>query len=90
MTDDELVVREKSVRRDFNRIRRQRQPSGAHHRFWLRRINIPTLLAFDAASTLHRANRLCQEKLDFPVQGSALSGSEFSQAGLEIRWNTYQ
>jgi hypothetical protein len=51
-----------------------------------RRINIPTLLA----STPYRANRLCQEKLDFPIQGSALSRSEFSQAGLEIRWNTYQ
>ena len=66
------------------------QPLGAHHRFWLRRINILTLLAFDAASTPHRANRLRQEKLDFPIQGSALSRSEFSQAGLEIRWNTYQ
>lgn len=89
MTDDELVVREKSV----TVISTGYGVSASlqeHHRFWLRRINIPALLAFDAASTLHRANRLCQEKLDFPVQGSALSGSEFSQAGLEIRWNTYQ
>ncbi|PYU23137.1 MAG: hypothetical protein DMG30_12625 [Acidobacteria bacterium] len=65
---------------------------------WLRRtlaignrINIPTLLAFDAASIPYpRANRLCEEKLDFPVQGSPLSRSEFDQSGLETRWNTYQ
>ena len=57
-------------------------------RVWLRRINILTLMAF--ASTSYRADRLRQEKLDFPIQGSALSRSEFSQAGLEIRWNTYQ
>jgi hypothetical protein len=88
MTDDELAVREDSVHRDFNRIRRQLQPSGAHHTFWLRGINIPTLLAL--ASTPHRANRLLQEKLDFPIQGSALSRSELSQAGLEIRRNTNQ
>jgi hypothetical protein len=54
----------------------------------LGRINIPTLLAF--ASTPHRANRLLQEKLDFPIQGSALSRSELSQASLQIRWNTNQ
>ncbi len=60
--------------------------------FRLRRvINIPTILAFDAASTPYpRANRLCEEKLDFPIQGSALSRSEFNQADLEIRRNTYQ
>jgi hypothetical protein len=83
---------------DFDTIRRQLLPSGAHHRFWLHRtlavcnrINIRTLLAFGAASTLYpRANRLCEEKLDFPIQGSALSRSEFNQSGLETRWNTYQ
>ncbi|PYU19218.1 MAG: hypothetical protein DMG32_24940 [Acidobacteria bacterium] len=83
---------------DFDRIRRQLLPSGAHHRFWLHRtlavrnrINIPTLLAFDAASTLcPRANRLCEEMLDFPIQGSALSRSQFNQSGLETRWNAYQ
>lgn len=69
-------------------LRRRLKLPGAHHKFWLCRISVPTLLPF--ASTPYRANRLFKEKLDLPIQRSALSRSEFSQAGLEIRWDTYQ